>query len=328
MQSLKQFFEYLNDINFKYVVLRNFENLPAGVEVGSHGDLDLLVYDLEHFKEVFPQVIAEFPSPRVRYKLLINNVYVYMDLRSVGDGYYPEQFQKDILENREYNQNGFFTPDPMRFRIALAYHAVHHKNFNNYQRWLGDATIEQLLEALKGSTIGWEEPQDKSVGRFNPYWKGATAIVSKDDLGVNKKQVGYRNFDLLNNEATILKLCDSIHFPKVLSVDEDSITIEDCGEILNAENIPDNWKTQLKEILDDLKMFKIIHRDIKPDNLMVKNGIIKLIDFGWAIQEGHLDSPPSCLGFPYKPSWGFSDDFSMRKVAKEFTERIEEKICV
>ena len=43
MRSLEQFFSYMNDIDFPYVVVRNFEKLPDNVEVGEHSDLDLLV---------------------------------------------------------------------------------------------------------------------------------------------------------------------------------------------------------------------------------------------------------------------------------------------
>ena len=69
MQSLKQFFSYMNEVSFPYVVLRNFDNLPYDYVLGEHSDLDLLVYDLDHWKELFPKAKPEFPFPRVRMQL-------------------------------------------------------------------------------------------------------------------------------------------------------------------------------------------------------------------------------------------------------------------
>jgi hypothetical protein len=317
----------MTDIDFPYVVLRNFENLPHSVQVGGHSDLDLLVYDLDHWLEIFPKASREFPHPRVRFFLPIGAGNVYMDVRSVGDGYYPEDFSRAILETKEWNGNGFFTPNPIHHRIALAYHAVHHKNENTYQRYIGDATVAQLLEALKSSRIGWVEPSDRSVGRFHPYWKGATAVVSREGDSVTKRQVSYGRYNLTANELRILSGVSSVHFPKVLSAKDNEITMEDCGAPLSVDNLPLNWKEQLVQIALALKANNIQHRDIKPDNLMVKDGIIKLIDFGWArFYDDPQDTPPSCLGYPYKPSYGFDDNYSMKMVIKQLEHQFEENL--
>lgn len=326
LTDIRQFFSYMNDISFLYVVLRNWDNLPDNVEIGGHGDLDLLVYDKEHFMEIFPQAESVFPSPRVRYKLTIGNTHIYMDVRYLGDGYYPIDFEREILNNREFNLNGFYTPSPLHFRLALAYHTVHHKGVNTYERFLGSATIQELLESLKESNIGWESPVDTSVGKFNAYYKGATSIVEKKENSVVKKQTAYKDYDLLKNEARLLNECQSIHFPRIIAQSDDTIEIEDCGELLTVNNIPDDWKQQLISILLELKAHNVQHRDIKPDNLMVKNGIIKLIDWGWARLNDDLpDDPPACLGYPYRASWGSDDNFAMRKIIKEIEFKLEER---
>lgn len=325
MKSLRQFFNYMNDINFPYVVLRNWANLPDSVDLGDHSDLDLLVYDLDHWKEIFPEAKAEFPYPRVRYKITVGDTYIFADLRHLGDGYYPADFEKAILDTREWNENGFFTPNPIHHRIALAYHVVHHKNQNTYPEHLGNVSVKELLESLKESNIGWVNPVDRSVGDFHPYWKGATSVVYKDSDRVIKKQTGFMAYGLIENERRILKKLNSIHFPKLIEELEDRISIEDCGKPLTIDNLPNDWKVQLISILMELKDEGVTHRDIKPDNLMVKDNIIKLIDFGWAILDGEQDTPPSCLGFPYKASWGFDDSFSMKKIIKEFEFHLEEK---
>lgn len=328
MQSLRQLFQYMHDVDFPYVVLRNFENLPDSVEYGDHSDLDLLVYDYSHWRELFPEAHAEFPAPRVRFKIPIQDTYIFADVRSVGDGYYPADFEQAILEYREFNPKGFWTPSPMHHRLALSYHVVHHKNQNTYPNWLGDTTAQELLEALKKSTIGWVPPTDKSVGAYNAYWIGATSVVSKGDGFVIKKQDNFLAYSLIDNEEKILSKVSSIHFPKIISRIEGELSIEDCGEMLTEDNLPQDWKEQLVKIIIDLKTNNIQHRDIKPDNIFVKDGVIKLIDFGWSkyTDEEDVVSPPACLGYPFRASWGWDDNYSMRQVIKQMEYKVNEKL--
>jgi len=343
MRNLRQFFSYMHDVNFQYVVLRNFDNLPNDAQLGEHSDLDLLVYDFEHFFELFPEARLVHKVPRVRTRIPIGESCLYADVRSVGDDYYPESFQRAILRSREWNDRGFFTPDYACHTAALAYHAVHHKNdiAQEYRKYLGPVTVDELLDSLKASSIGWVEPKDKSVGRFNAYWKGATSVIKKTDFGVIKTQVSYHEYPLLANEEDILSRLNSRHFPKLIPQGEkynpDAIAIENCGEHLTLDNIPDDWRAQLNRILDELQAHDIQHRDIKLDNLMVLDRTIKLIDFGWAItlkaqifRGGKFEllekSPPSCLGMPNKPSTGFDDEYSMRRVIKQIEYMLEEAV--
>lgn len=341
MKSLKQFFSYMNDTGFRYVVLRNWDNLPNDCQLGEHSDLDLLVYDHEHFFELFPEATPVFKLPRVRTRIPIGDSYLYADIRHIGDGYYPTDLEQLILRERELSDRGFYTPSYELHTLALAYHAVHHKNAiaPEYRKHLGDAKIEELLSALKDSTVGWCPPNDPTVGSFNGYWKGATAVVTKKDGAVVKYQAGYKQYPLIENEADILARLNSRHFPKLLNrtkvtmqTEVDAIEIEDCGELLTVKNCPENWSSQLDEILSDLNSAGVQHRDIKLDNLMVKDGIIKLIDFGWAVttpfRGGKFDlietAPPSVLGMPNRAPDGFDDRFSMRRVRKQLDYLLEE----
>lgn len=324
--NVKEFFQKMHDVDFPYVVLRNFEYLPEGLGSPGHGDLDILVYDLKHFQELFPSIRPCKPLPRVIHKANFEGLNAYIDVRHVGDGYYPKSFEMEILNDREYNESGFFTPNPYMFRLALVYHAVHHKNHNSYEKWIGNGQIEEYLEALKKSAVGYTVPDDHTVGKFNQYWKGATSVVSRKDGKVVKRQTGWTSYNLIDNEYRILSDVDSRHFPKV-ELEEKDIIIEDCGDRLRVDNVPQDWKHQLVEIIKDLRDNKIQHRDIKPDNLMVKDGVIKLIDFGWArFEDDDDDHPPEVLGFPYRPTSGYDDNFSMRKVMKEIEYKLEEQL--
>ena len=324
----------MNDVNFEYVVLRNWDRLPFDVVLGEHSDLDLLTYDFDHFTELFPQAHREYSFPRVRMKIPIDDSYIYVDIRSIGDNYYPEDFQRAILATKEWNARGFYMPNPYHHRLALAYHAVHHKNSisKDYARFLGTSTIEDLLSALKQSSIGWIAPMDTTVGSYNGYWSGATSIISRQDDRIIKSQHSYKKYDLLSNEYRILSRLDSDHFPKIYSLVNNILEMEYCGiELLGK--IPFNWIIQLRNILSELNANGIIHRDIRLDNLMVKDEVVKLIDFGWAkfVDEENAIVPPSCLGFPNKPSYGFDDNYSMNCVIRQIQYVLEEKesnLCV
>ena len=316
MKNLAEFFKWMDDVSFEYVVMRNWEEFLGDTPV-AHPDIDLLVYDLGHWIELFPDAKRVYEHPRVMFTLEIGDMVVQFDVRYIGDRYYPEFFEKEMIKYKCRHPAGFWIPSKTHHMQGLAYHVAHHKNANMYPKWLGDIPVPEILASLKQSAMGWVEPEDPSVGRYNGYMSCATSIVEKTETGVVKKQRAYMNYNLTDNEARMLEVCGSRHFPNVLRSTGTEIELEDCGEQLCEKNLPSDWKVQLKEILGDLKAANIQHRDIQPNNLMVKDGVIKLIDFGWArFYDDPPDNPPSCLGNPFKPSHGFDDAFSMRKTMK------------
>ena len=72
--------------------------------------------------------------------------------------------------------------------------------------------------------------------------------------------------------------------PKLLKVDKinNTIYLENVGERINRKNIPKNWKAQLIKILNIFHKEGIQHRDLKLDEILVKKGQIKIVDFGAA----------------------------------------------
>ena len=74
------------------------------------------------------------------------------------------------------------------------------------------------------------------------------------------------------------------HFPKLLFVDTESCSIfmEYAGTVVFKDVIPLDWKKQIKEIITSLKKLGIYHNDFIYQNLLIYNGVLTLIDFGWA----------------------------------------------
>lgn len=85
------------------------------------------------------------------------------------------------------------------------------------------------------------------------------------------------------NEKKYLKILEKYNIsPIIIDNNDNSLIITNCGDQLNINNIPANWKQQILCIYEILKKENIYHNDIKPDNFTVKNNKIYLIDFGWS----------------------------------------------
>jgi len=111
--------------------------------------------------------------------------------------------------------------------------------------------------------------------------------------------------------------------PKILSSNNDSITMNYVGERLTAENLPQDWEEQILYISEELKRYNCSHNDIKPEDMLVKNNTIYIIDFGWTTTIG--DKIPSHwpkeIGDDF--AYGihtFNDSYSLRKSIQHILE--------
>jgi len=117
-------------------------------------------------------------------------------------------------------------------------------------------------------------------------------IVKKQFItsdGVAEKEKGGKKGQYNREKQMLLKLQHDSHFPTILCVDDETTTIymTYCGNRIKNEenNIPNNWKEQIREILSTLQKNKIYNNDMWIENYLIKDGIIYLIDFGWATMD-------------------------------------------
>ena len=111
-------------------------------------------------------------------------------------------------------------------------------------------------------------------------------LEDKDGNHITKKVYTKRRIEHLNldfpREVNILKtLSNEKHFPELLYFDvkKHIIYMTLCGEKLSKNNVPDDWKKQLKEIVDILKKYNISHNSTSINNTCVKDGVMYFIDF-------------------------------------------------
>lgn len=167
--SLEQIFKVLNATS-QYVVLRNYEYLPGQYKSEEHGDIDLLVYNEKDIAFLLRAKKIVNKEYRVHYKCKIGSEFVKFDFRYVGDGYYDEKWEKEIIKNRIMHENGFFTANKEDYKYSLLYHALIQKKKvsvdyqNKLLPYFGVANLKEALwEYLETKKYEITDPKDLSV---------------------------------------------------------------------------------------------------------------------------------------------------------------------
>ena len=137
-KSLNDVFNELNKYSeLKWIVLRNFENMPYQINIDNHLDVDLLVNDYYLIKRILDGTSAtnsryEDGKNRILNHVIINNKNILFDFRCLGDNYYDYNFQNALLNTRIQHKYNFYIPNNEMHLYSLIYHAIIHKqNISN-----------------------------------------------------------------------------------------------------------------------------------------------------------------------------------------------------
>lgn len=173
--TMKEVFDLLNKNNVIYVVLRNYDNLlDDNIYMDGHGDVDLLCED----SEVLARVLKAYPDKnhfkngepdKVHYYLYLQNNYMSLDLRHIGDGYYDRKWEKEVLERRVL-QEGFYVPHPKDYFYTLIYHAIFQKETltEEYRARLLKMGAALGIDTLSGRTADFVKIMENHM-RENGY---------------------------------------------------------------------------------------------------------------------------------------------------------------
>lgn len=124
--SIKQLFYVLNHTT-DYLVLRNFEPLPDQYHVNNHGDIDLLTKNYNDLIWILNGKKVYKGKHRVHHKVVINHTPVMFDIRYIGDNYYDQSWQEEMLRKKVKVRNSFYAVDSENYFYSLLYHALIHK---------------------------------------------------------------------------------------------------------------------------------------------------------------------------------------------------------
>lgn len=116
----------------------------------------------------------------------------------------------------------------------------------------------------------------------------------------------FSGYGLVKREAYWLRRLhrDSDRFPEVLKLKGDVIQTAYMGERIERDTVPSDWSSQMASILEVMFYTGVRHNDIKPHDILVMDGRLCLIDFGWAqpICENVPLSWPKGLGGIFRTS--------------------------
>ena len=163
--------------------MRNYESLPNEIYEQDHNDIDIICDSLDDVKYILNAEPTFEEEYRVQYKTKVEDIEVYFDLRHIGDNYYCKEMEKKILEERIYNENGFYTLNLENYFYTLLYHALiqkldFHEDYKkklinmNVEKIELDTSLENYTQILKKWMLKNEfmmvKPNDESV-IFNPH---------------------------------------------------------------------------------------------------------------------------------------------------------------
>ena len=188
-KSLNDLFSRLNKTDVKYVVERSFENKNFKKLLDtSKGDIDVITDDYYTFKGVAGGLNTHKHRKendngcKIQNRVNIDGKEVRIDIRYVGDRYYPTRWMKDILQNKikETNEFGtFFVPSKLDQLWMLYYHMYVHKRSSSQQ----NKTLKQLTKLA--TELGLR-PSEKSFRQFMKNKKYKIEIPEDTGVPVNR----------------------------------------------------------------------------------------------------------------------------------------------
>ena len=121
---LEKLFKKLNK-NCTYLVMRNWDNIfDEDIYSNGHEDIDILCNSLIDFVSLTGAKRVHKEKKRDNYIVYVDNLSIRFDVRWVGDGYYPEEWEKRMLERRELNEQSIYVMSKEDYFFSLSYHAL------------------------------------------------------------------------------------------------------------------------------------------------------------------------------------------------------------
>tara|TARA_B110000208_G_scaffold77208_1_gene98924 strand:+ start:5379 stop:11732 length:6354 start_codon:yes stop_codon:yes gene_type:complete len=147
---------------------------------------------------------------------------------------------------------------------------LYKENFNNKEIKLNNINLNKVSKKIISNT--------------------SEVYIEKDlNYVLKKSNFKFQSYNCHEREINIYKLLNKLKkttdkfswCPIMYDYNNEYILLEYCGEIINKNNIPNDYKKQIKYIINDLNDINMKHNDCKICEVLVKNNNIYICDFGW-----------------------------------------------
>ncbi|MBR1793041.1 MAG: hypothetical protein IJ764_05315 [Bacteroidales bacterium] len=149
--DLYQLFAELDMAEASYLVLRGYEDLFDKQRfTGEHRDIDILCADAIAVRDAIGAIPNRRKEDFTHYHVFVGGERVNLDLRHLGDGYYCDSWEKQMLSGRR-RWGCLYAMSAEDYFYSLAYHAVIQKKVlaEDYRVVLSDMA-KDLSIPLKG----------------------------------------------------------------------------------------------------------------------------------------------------------------------------------
>ena len=273
--------------------------------------------------------------------------FLLTDVRTTDDGYMPELFSHRLLSRRVPHKMFHVLP-PREHFLSLLYHVAVHTGVMSadYAARLTSlagragipfdpkrtADLGAHLRLLAEHGVEPVEPEDVSVLPKLPFVAPPETTISSRLLDVHEGRayasrvhllegeiLKQTSFDLAAREHELLSRLSGLRFPRSHAGESGPGWTSCTLEVVDGTPLPDAelaaedapaFAHGLLHALSDLARHGIVHRDIRPDNVLIRDGAPVLIDFGWAVAPDLPHATPAGLGDEGRAPEGFSDVYA------------------
>ena len=187
------FYDFFNTLNadkkLKYVILFDYNVLHNKInQINHNNNIKFLVNDYFYFKSITGARSTDKINMRendngfsVNNKIIINDIHVTINIRYIGDKYFDNNWQMNILNNYDLIPiSSYFIKIPNKNNqyFTNLYHIIAHKNFN-YNKNLNflkrkinkpfnkPLLISQLKDFINKNKYNIDKPYDRYVKFYN-----------------------------------------------------------------------------------------------------------------------------------------------------------------